>query len=212
MSLDCTCPFPAALADITATTCPLDLGQIRKIIFRRLSATTPFTPASIVTILAWNTAMAAVDDDHVVVSPLLANPIIPASEAITNGGNDNTTIGGYTEINGSTNPQFTGQFLSQDPQTIADLQAIACETLVGTNIGVQFILGQNSPGQIGGKYDGTTNVLFFPIHSMFVSSLDNQGFATRDRYNIQFEFEGNTWQEGLALYTPSDFDALTDLV
>ncbi len=206
----CVCPAPAAIADITVTSCPNNLGQIRKLIFRRLDASTDFTTSSIVSLATWTTAMAASDDDHVVVSPLMANPIIAASEAITNGGNDNTTIGGHTEVNGSTKPQFTAQFLSQDPATIADIQALACETQNGTNLGVQFILGESSPGQIAGKLS-TADVLFFPISSMFISSLDNQGFATRDRYNISFEFEDGCWQEALNKYTPTDFNALTDL-
>ena len=212
MSINCTCPFPSALGDIAESTCPIDLGQIRKIIFRRLTASTPFTPVNITTVAAWDTAKSAVDDDKVVVSPFLAEPIIPSAEAITNGGNDNTTIGGFTEINGSTNPQFTAMFKSISEETIKDLQNIACETQVGTNIGVQFILGQNSPGKIAGKLDDSdTNVLFFPIHSMFVGSINNQGYATRDSVPIQFELEGNSWQEGLSIYTPTDFNALTDL-
>lgn len=212
MSLNCSCPFPAAIGGITQITCPENLGQIRKIIFSRLNRATAFTPANIVTLATWTTAMGAVNDDHVTATPLLAAPAIAASEAITSGGNDNTTVGGFTEVNGYTNPQFTAQILSVPFGTIDTLNDIACETLNGSNIGVMFITGQSSPGQIVGKYDGTTNVDFFPIHSMTVSSIQNDGYATRDRIMLSFEFEGNLWQSGKTAYTPSDFNALTAIV
>lgn len=211
MSINCSCPFPDSIAAIPAIACPQNMGQVRKIIFSRLTRTTPFTPTNIVTLATWTTAMAAADDDHVVATPLLAAPVIAASEAITSGGNDNTTIGGFVEINGATNPMFTGQILSPSPDVITALQELSCETLNGTNIGVMFVTGQSSPGGIQGKLVGT-NVEFFPIHSMFVSSLQNDGFATKDRINIQFELEGNTWQTGKTSYTPDDFNALTAIV
>ena len=207
MALPTTCPPPPAFGGIPNNACAFNLGQIQKVIFRRLTATTEFTPTNILLQATWDTAIAAADDDKIVVTPFVENMLIPGSEPVTEGGNDNTTLNGIEIVAGDGNPIVTGFLASITPASAKAIRAIQGEAGVNTNVGVFFI---NEFGEIIGDVVGA-NVRPFRIFSMFLSSRDNQGKNTRDRYNLRFALDGSTWDDDLAKYTPTDFNARFDL-
>lgn len=204
MSLSCLCPNPTSIGDIPAQTCPENFNQIQKFAIQRSGFTFDGTAGKDITLLAdWQTLLAAADDTHMVVTPFVYEAAITAGEAITNGGGDNSTLNGESELTGVNPSAFSGMFKSLSKEVIQALFDLRCEK----NLVVYFF---NENGDIIAQEKTTGNITGFPISSFFVGDTNNEGFATNDTHATSFNLKKD-WSKYQVISTPSDFDPLTDL-
>lgn len=207
----CNCPLGASLSAIPLSDCPESLGQVQKIIFQRVFKTgserNSFTIATSDPKLkaSWTPLLAASDGTKVVQSPFIAAPANEGGEARTYGGN-NETLNGVTLILGETPTKFTCNILTNAQKTIKALKSYRCE-----NLGIYMV---DSKGRIWGLVDDVTTPTKFlpiPITAFFVSSKKMGGLETPDMNMMSWEFLPD-WSDNLASMTPTDFNALSDLI
>ena len=209
------CPLPSELNNIFIDTCPENIGQIQKLVFQRKFSTgstrNGFTIASANPNLqaSWDTFLDASDSTKAVQTPFLDNPETEAGAAIKFGGG-NATRGGIELIVGREPTLFTGQYLQTSQRSIKNMKTYQSESFQG-NLGVYFI---DEFGRIIGESDDIENPTIFypiPIHSLFIGDKSFGGKEAPDDNMIEFSLFPN-WSDDLHIVTPSDFDALTDLV
>lgn len=203
----CSCPLPTALTEIPNLDCGFSLKQIQKLLIARKGAINFATVAgagSASTKAAWDALINANDGDKVVISPFVENFVIPQSEPILEGGDDNTTIDGNPIVVGAGQIRATGVFAELPPATLQALKKLNCET----NLEVVLI---NQFGDLYGLQPGSTDFTGIPIQSFFVGDPGNEGLNTRDKAPIGFNFRYG-WRDRLVKVTPADFDARFDLV
>lgn len=210
MSLLCNCPAGAALADIPISECPESFGQVQKVIFQRIFSTGS-TKNSFVAATAdpklkasWTPLLTAADGSKVVQSPYIQAPTTEAGAAKTYGGG-NETLGGIEIIIGREPTSFTGNILRSTQDTIAALKTFMCET-VGVYLVDEF-------GRIGALVDNRTTPTKYspiPIQGLFVGDKSLGGLEAPDMNVVSWKFFPN-WSDNLAILTPTDFNALTDL-
>src|SRR5689334_19048919 len=200
----CVCPLPSALTTIPAQTCKEDIGQVQKIVFQRRGNNFITASNSIATLSSWTATFAASGNTKTVITPFIENFVIPSPEPITEGGGDNTTLDGRELVVGETNPVSTSMMRSVDNLIVAAMRSLRCEDLV-----VYLI---NEWGRIiGTTADAGANVTGIPIHAFWVGSSDNKGKNTQDQAPMRFGLAAN-WRDTIHFATPSNFNALTDLV
>src|SRR5574344_886606 len=210
MSLLCNCPAGAALADIPISECPESFGQVQKVIFQRIFSTGS-TKNSFVAATAdpklkasWTPLLTAAEGSKVVHSPYIQAPTTEAGAAKTYGGG-NETLGGIEIIIGREPTSFTGNILRSTQDTIAALKTFMCET-VGVYLVDEF-------GRIGALVDNRTTTTKYspiPIQGLFVGDKSLGGLEAPDMNVVSWKFFPN-WSDNLAILTPTDFNALTDL-
>lgn len=202
----CTCPLSASLTDITQDACPLNIGQIQKIYFQR----TPYTwDGTDITLKAdWDTLRTAGDDTKVVVSPLIGgDPVIEAGEAITIGGNDNTTRSGVELVTGAGPSNFSARFDSLSPKAEREMKQFICEG----KLGVYFVTeDQKIWCWVDDPDAATPKEQPIPVESAFFTDRNNGGFGTLDSNILSFKLRKG-WSECLVQITPADFNPLVDL-
>lgn len=211
MSILCNCPAGAALPGIFLSDCPESFGQIQKVIFQRINKTGStknefvIATASPLVKASWTPLLAAADGTKVVQSPYIQAPTTEPGKAKTFGGG-NETLGGVEIIVGRDATAFTGNILRAPQKTIADLKKFQCE-----NVGVYLV---DEFGRIGLIADDPTTPLKYspvPIQGLFVGDKKFGGLEAPDMNEIQWKFFPN-WSDKLVFITPTDFNALTDLV
>jgi len=211
MSLLCNCPLDAAIADVPINDCPESVGQIQKVVFQRIfsagNTKNSFVIASAnPNILAsWTPLLASITGTKVVQSPFIQAPTTEPGAARTYGGG-NETLGGVEMIIGREPTSFTGNILRATQDTIEALKKFQCE-----NVGVYLI---DEFGRIAMLVDDrTTPTKYFPIpiSSLFVGDKMIGGLESPDMNTISWKFFPN-WSDKLVLITPTNFNALTDLV
>ena len=205
----CVCPLPAAITEIGDLTCGENIGQVQKIAFQRRQATAPFATFTGATVggadllASWTTLLAAADATHVTVTPFFENFVIPGAEAITEGGDDNTTLDGVAVVIGATTPEVTGTFRSLTGELLRQLKDYNCENDLSV-----FLINEFS--QIIGTSANGTTFAGIPIQSFFIGDGDNNGKNTQDKTNFRFAVRYG-WRDRLAFCVPSNFDPRTDL-
>ncbi len=208
MFASCACPGLSELAAIPAFTCGENLGQIQKIIFQRRQATGSPTFATLIlpqTLANWTALLTETDDTKVVATPLFENFIIPAVEAITEGGDDNTTLNGVPLVVGASTISVTGNFRSIPAAILRALKAYNCEP----NLTVFFV---NEFDKIIGRSTTSASTDFrgIPISEFFIGDGGNEGKNTQDKTMFRFNLNYG-WRDNLKFVTPTDFSALFDL-
>jgi len=194
MSLDLTCPLPAAIPDLANVACSLHFGQIVRFALKRIG--TPFVDITLET--EWDTKLAALDSTKVVLSPLCEGATISKSESAQEGGNDNTTTFGLPELVGENNVQVAGMFRGLPIAMINALKSYESEGAIYGKLGVILI---NEFGKVLHN-----NLEGFPIKSFFVSSPGSEGFNTNNSNDFSWWFR-STWATNLTVSTP-DFDII----
>ena len=189
MSCDCSI---TTLPDLEDVTCPEGGGQVGKIAFQ--FANNPFTDIS--DNAEWLTALAAIDSTKLQVTPELDAPLMPASEALTKGGNDNSTFNGAIRFVGDGSVQFTAELPDAPTSVIKKLRDITCLK----DIGVYFITND-------GVWS-TSTMSSLDIESIYTSSRGFQGLGENDINTFTFSMKGN-WQDD-ALFTKTTWTP-TDL-
>ena len=206
MSTLCTCPRPTALTTVPQFDCPVNFGQIQKLLISRQQPAgserfdnTTNDPTALAT---WTPLLSAADDTLVVCTPtVIVDGTIEAGEAITNGGGDNSTLNGEVEVTGTNPSPFTGLLRSMPREIVAALKDLKCEP----NLSVAFV---NNSGQIIMNEVATDTYEFFPISSFFFGDRNNEGFGTKDSNAISFNLEP-CWDDNFIVFEPQDFDAKT---
>jgi hypothetical protein len=217
--MNIVCPLPAALTPMPAYNCPFHFDQIVRILFQRRQdvATPPFpTLADIQSLLDWETFIAAVDSTKVVASPLFSGLVIPSSEALTAGGNDNSTIGGIPDYNGEGAVTPTGMFKGLPPVVKRALEALVAESLAGStgisNLTAYFvnkdgIIYAHNP--VDGAGAATTIYQGVPITNYRIGSVGSEGLNAKNINPFSFSMLPN-WADYLAAIKPA-FDPLTEI-
>ena len=211
MGLLCGCPAGVSISDVPVSDCPESLGQVQKVILQRVFSATG-VKNSLVKATAdpklkasWTPMLAATDGTKVVTSPYISAPKTEPGAARTFGGG-NETVGGIEIIVGRNPTPFTGSILQNSQATIAALKTYECE-----NVGV-YLIDEN--GKIACLADNVvtpTKYFPIPIYGLFVGDKNLGGLEAPDANAIQWKFLPN-WSDKLVIVTPTDFNALTDLV
>jgi hypothetical protein len=202
------CPPPTAIANIPTFTCPIRWDQIQKMLFRRITGRAALTTSTALLSATITPLLTAVDATKLIVSPYLANVVIPPNEILKEGGNDNTTINGI--------PQFRGlgavggtALLRNAPATVAAaIGAITPETSVQpgqTNIEAIFV---QKDGKIIGANPSSTVFVGFPLYNLVITDVSTEGFGKDNVYNISFDLAPG-WSDKHTMLTPTDWSALT---
>jgi hypothetical protein len=200
---NCVCPLPAEIVDIPSTPCGESIGQIQKFILARRSGNA-FATLLLPAVLAnWTTLLTANDATKHQVTPFVENVVIPASEPILEGGDDNTTVDGNPIVVGAGQIRATGMFAELTPAILVALKAFNCEK----DLMIYFI---NNAGKIWGQNPSGTIFTGIPITSFFVSDAGNEGLNTRDKAPVGFNLRYG-WRDKLQAIVPTDFDARLDL-
>ena len=203
--LNCACPLPNAIGDITKQDCPENFGQIQKIIFQRAGFIFDGTAGKDITLLAdWQALKVAADDTKAAITPFVYSPTITAGDSITNGGGDNSTLNGVSELVGVNASNFAGIFKGLNSTSISELVAYACENnLVAyfCNKNQDIICAETVLGS--GEYTG------IDIQELFIGDKTNNGLATKDENAIAFAIPDG-WSKTVKVVKPA-FNPLSAL-
>lgn len=211
MSYLCACPQGAELTDITIPDCIENAGQIQKLIIQRVrddagALNTFAIPGSDPTLLAsWTPLLAAADSTKVVQTPFINAPTSEPGGPREYGGG-NATLGGIPIILGAEPTPFDAQYLRTPQSTIRQIKSLACEA-----IGIYFVDEFGRIWLLGDGTDTPANYYPVPIYNFFVGDKKFGGLEEPDSNALRFHMKEN-WSDNLVAITPSDFDALNDLV
>lgn len=211
MGLLINCPQSAALSPITIVDCPESVGQIQKAVFQRVNSATgvknkfDIATADPKVLASWTARLAAADGTKVVPSPYISAPTTEPGAAREYGGG-NETLGGIPLIVGREPTTFTGSFLLTSQKTIADMKKYE-----GENVGVYLLDEYGRIIALADDVETPTEIYPIPIASFFVSDKMIAGLEGADKNDVSWRFFPN-WSDKLVILTPTDFNALTDIV
>lgn len=204
---NCDCPLAAEIPTIPVDDCPVDVGQIQKIILQRRGYSfNPEGGVNDITLGAtWTALLAATDSTKIQLTPFTESFVITAGEAITIGGGGNDTLNGVEKVTG-VNPSAANGHFASIPQHIAqELKKFMCyKDLVAYYVNEEDKIIAKNVTQGGAATD---EIQGFPVQSLFISDLDNQGFGTNDKNMLSFKLKKG-WSDGLEKFTPADFSPL----
>ena len=206
MSLNCSCPPATALTEIPAVTCDVNMGQIVRVAFQRAQASAPFVNAvnGIEEKASWDTFIAAADGTKIVITgDSVANPVIEAGDAVTQGGGDNSTAYGKTLVTDKNPSSFSVEFQGLSSEAAAAMKELACEK----DLTVYFI---NNNGQIIASADASDHE-GFRVEATFVGDRNNAGYGAFDTHALSFQLPSG-WDDSLAIVEPeAGFDPRYDI-
>ena len=213
--LTCACPKPTALTAITAVTCGFKLEQIVRMAFVRYTETPYFVEGvnAIEDLASWTAAKGETDGTKHVISPLFSNLVIPPSEALEEGGNDNTTVNGVPVYLGEGVVQVTGFFRNLPPAVKDELELLSCESDASAagsaQLGAYLI---NRAGDIFNKEDATPDPYPLEIFNFRLGTRGTEGFAKDDITPFSFYLPAG-WDTGLVVEKRAtlDFNPLTQI-
>jgi hypothetical protein len=202
------CPAPTAIATIPATSCPIRWDQVQKMLIRRISGAQALTTSTVLLSATITPLLSAADSTKLIVSPFIHDFKIPQSEVLKEGGNDNTTINGVPTLRGLGFVGATGMLKNISAAAAAKIRAITPETATApgeTNIEALFV---NKDGKVIAQNPASTTVKGFPIYNLALTDVGSEGFGKDNIYNLSFDLAPG-WSEYHAMYTPTDWNALT---
>lgn len=205
--LTCACPKPAEIQTIDAPSCNFKIEQLVRLALVRDPETANFDSIAPITALAsWTALLSATDDTKHVVTPLFSNGVIPNSEALEEGGNDNTTVNGIPIYFGEGVVQVTGFFRNLEPAIKTQLKALSCESATSAS-GVPEIgaFMFNRAGDIFHKEDSTPDPLPIGIYNFRVGTRGTEGYAKDDIIPFSFYLDAE-WDTGLVRTARADLD------
>jgi hypothetical protein len=200
MALVCSCP--TVLPNLKDVTCPVDLDQVVKLAFQLTQPSAPFTtptdPINVVN--SWNALAAASDSSKIVFSPAVANVVIPASEGNFIGEDSNESVNGVGYYMGENLVKVTGEIHSAPQSVIDALDELSCysdATLGASKLTVFMFLRRIKGKQraVAKSTDVAGSYVGFEVFNFRVSSLDSQGWNSKNKYMFSFtmlpdEFRG----------------------
>ena len=195
MSLLFKCPPGPYLGGIAPTTCPIKWDQTQKLALGRKSTNRFPNAGAFISQAHWQALLNALTDARLVITPYLSNLVIPASEVLSTGGNDNTTIDGVREITGVGFVTVTAQLKNVSAETANELRLIGSESMLSP--GVSNLVGYFLQTDNAVVYDKrATLVAFegFDIYNFVVTDLGNEGLNANTVVNISFDLKGG-WSQ-----------------
>ena len=210
MSMLFQCPEPTYIGGIVPTTCPIKWDQIQKLVFGRRDDTRFPNAGAFVSEAHWQSLLNALDDSRLVITPYISGFDIPATEPVTQGGNDNTTINGVREIMGGQFVTVPFMMKNVSAATAEELRRIGSETMIQpgvSNIEAWFLATDNNviydETATGDKFRG------FKIFNLFVPDIASAGLNTNTTYNVTFDLAFG-WSQYWALqqmpFNPRDLE------
>ena len=205
MSFEYLCPLPIAILDLTPFDCPENFGQITKLAFQRIG--TPFPDSAGVAgdidlLASWTALKVAADSTKIQVGPFQENFILPMSEPIEEGGDDNSTTFGISVILGDGQVKAEGGHRGIPAVQLLELKQFISESAIYGKLGVYLI---NEHGKIIGNNLTGTEISPFPISSYYISSIGSEGFNTHNKVKFSFNMRSN-WSDKFKIVTPTDFN------
>ena len=208
------CPLPASLSAIPAVTCPFRFDQLVRVALQRRQAAAPFaTLVAAQTLASWTTFLGANDATKVVTSPIFVNPVLPQSEPLTAGGNDNSTFAGIRDYNGEGSVTFTAQLKNLPPAVKRAIDLLTQESLasaVGISNLTAYLINKDgyvfAKNPVDGAGASTTEYWGIPVYNFRISSPGTAGLNSANINNISFDLPAD-WADYLVSIKPA-FDPL----
>jgi len=195
MSMLFKCPPGTYLGGIAPTDCPIKWDQTQKLVLGRKSAGRFPNAGAFVSESHWQTLLNALNDSRLVITPYLSNLVIPPSEVLSTGGNDNTTINGVREVTGVGFVTVTAMLKNVSAETANELRLIGTESMIQP--GVSNIVGyflQTSNAVVWNKTESGVAYDGFEIFNLVVTDLGNEGLNSNTNYNVSFDLMGG-WSQ-----------------
>jgi len=210
MSLYTGCTGAASLTATPTFDCAVSLAQVQRLIFQRRTDSGTRNSITIATSnpnleATWTALEAAGDNTTVVYTPIFGAPTTEGGEPIEFGSGNEVPGGQPIRLQSGTT-QFSATFYAIPQKVIKALKALA-----GEDLQVYFI---DAEGRIIGETDdpdSPTVFQGFPIDGLFFSDKSLGGYDAPDSNTLRFNLPAN-WSDNEHIVTPSDFDALNDLV
>lgn len=205
----CDCPPSAALNSVTIHDCIEQMDQLAKIAGQRLKqadgTVNKFSAGTPITALAsWTPLLAAADGSKIVMTPLIQEPENEAGAAREYGGG-NLTLGGIPIPLGSEPSPWSGKFLQQKQDTIAQLKGWTCERMG------HYLIDKS--GNIGCLCDDPANPTeYYPIpaYGFRVGDKVFGGLEGVDYNPVNWTYLED-WSDKFIIVKPADFNAFADL-
>lgn len=188
MSMLFDCPAGPYIGGIVPTNCPIKWDQTQKLMLGRVDPDRFPNAGAFLSQAHWQALMSAMNDSRLVITPYISGFEIPASEAISAGGNDNTTLNGVRELQGGQMVTVPFMLKNVSAETAEELRRIATETQVMpgvSNIEAYFL--QSGTNVIYDKTKTGTGFRGFKIFNLFVPDIANAGLNANTTYNITFD-------------------------
>lgn len=199
------CPLPAELPFIPQKDCNFVLGQITRLLVVRTAAdlAVPFTDADGVLVKAnWETLLSGTGDAKGVLTPPLANVVIPQSEATFYGGGTNETVNGLPVFTGFDNVTVTAEIHNTPPAILEAMQQLSQESNGGFGYPRVSVIIFTADGQVAYRETETDPVKAIPFYNFVVSSPGSEGYKAPTISNVSFTL-AHDWFQGLKVVTPS---------
>lgn len=194
------------LESIPRSQCAFNLGQIIRIGVRRVDLEgDPAFPglAEIQDVEQWQARLDADDDSKIVITPIIEGLTIPASTAILEGGDDNSTLDGMPiSVGGSSPRSETGMIRSIEAAIRVALKKIQCHQTLDRPLEVFFF---NNAGRIiANLHTDNAGYAGIPVGAFFVGDPAIEGLNTDDKTPIGFSLAYG-WADRLRSIAP-DFN------
>lgn len=199
MGLICSCE--TVLPNLVDVSCPQDLDQVVKIAFQLKQASAPFDSTDAINEAnSWNTLLAASDATKIVLSPALANVVIPSSEGNFTAEDSNESVNGVGYYLGENIVKITGEIHSPSQAVIDALDALSCysDASLGSSKLMAYLFLRRIKGisrvvakgtSVAGEHQG------FEIFNFRVSSLASEGYNSKTKYMFSFTMQPDEWKD-----------------
>lgn len=195
MSLLFKCPIGPYLGGIAPTDCPIKWDQTQKVVFGRKDATRFPNAGAFVSEAHWQALLNATDDSRLVITPYVSGFVIPPTEVLSAGGNDNTTIDGVREVTGVGYATVSMMLKNISSETANELRAIGTETMIQPGVStIEGFFLQTSDAVVYNKTASLAEFRGFEIFNLVVTDIGNEGLNSNTVYNVTFDVKGG-WSQ-----------------
>lgn len=179
--------------------CPVEFGQIQKLIFWRRGNTK--SVASALQSTTWTALLTATGDTKALVAGFVIGKVTAGEAREAGGGNE--TKDGIPVVIGSNPSVFEGQIIQADQDVIKNLKKLQCEAL-----DVIFVNENQQFGYLDTLYNGTATAFYgIPVAGLSIGDLEFGDFDGKDQNKIKFFMPAN-WSNNFEISAATTF-ALT---
>ena len=210
MSFLFNCPVGPYLGAIAPTDCPIKWDQTQKMVFGRKDATRFPNAGSFVSQAHWQSLFNVLSDARLVITPYVSSLVVPATEVLTTGGNDNTTIDGVPEVTGVGFATVSMVLKNISAETANEIRLLGTETMIMpgvTNIEGYFL--QTSDAVVYNKTATLAAYRGFDIYNLVITDIGNEGLNSNTMYNLTFNVKGGWsqyWGYQVLPFNPRDLE------
>jgi hypothetical protein len=211
MPLNCNCDELLVLPNQADTTCPVDFDQVVRVAFQLKQPAESFDTGDPITdVDSWTALLTASDDTKIVLSPALANLVIPASEGAFSGENSNESVNGLGYYLGENNIRVTAEAHSISQATADALEKLSCfsDVALGSSKLTAYMFTRRIRGKAGviAKELDTDEHAGIEIFNFRISSVGAEGYQAKNKYMISFDMQPDALKGTAKLNL--DFDPL----